>query len=83
MRLSAYLAMVRERPSTFARRIGVSPATLSGWLHVPGRGPSRRNLLRIEQATRGRVRARDFEPEAVPESAEASATAIGDDVLDY
>ncbi len=60
MDLAAFLRSTNERPSAFARRIGVGASTLSGWLHDPSRGPSRRNLVAIERATNGLVTARDF-----------------------
>ena len=60
MDLAAYLKDTKERPGAFARRIGVKPSTISGWLNDPKRGPSRRLLVAIEDATGGKVTARDF-----------------------
>ncbi len=69
MKLAAYLKGANERPSAFARRIGVSHSTLSGWLHDPSRGPGRSNLIAIERATGGKVTAQDFATgEDTPES---------------
>lgn len=69
MDLATYLKDTQERPGAFARRIGVKPSTISGWLNDPKRGPSRKVLAAIEEATGGKVTARDFawgEPCPIP-----------------
>jgi DNA-binding transcriptional regulator YdaS (Cro superfamily) len=60
MDLRTYLRETKQRPGDFARRIGVAPSTISGWLHDPRRAPSRRLMLLIEDVTAGAVTARDF-----------------------
>ena len=60
MDLGTYLKTSNVRAGVFAKRIGVAPSTISGWLRDPARGPSRAKLVAIERETGGLVTARDF-----------------------
>lgn len=59
MRLADYLSQESLKPGEFAKRIGASPSTVTRYLKGE-RTPRVKSMYRIEAATGGAVRARDF-----------------------
>lgn len=66
MTLNEYIAKEQLTLSEFARRLDVNRSTVHRWYYGV-RQPRMAHLPRIEKATGGKVRARDFFP---PEAAE-------------
>jgi DNA-binding transcriptional regulator YdaS (Cro superfamily) len=68
MTLLEYLADQQIRPAALALRLGVPASTVHRWLHGERR-PTIGSLLKIEKATSGAVKVKDFYP-ATSEAAE-------------
>ncbi|MBA1156907.1 helix-turn-helix domain-containing protein [Microvirga mediterraneensis] len=71
MKLSQYLSETHQTHAQFALKIGATQAAVSRYASGK-RKPNLAKLLRIERATGGKVRARDFVdemPEATGEAA--------------
>lgn len=60
MTLAEFLAQSDETQTTFARRVGVTPATISRIAHGHHKVPEHEILWRIFLATGGKVRPDDF-----------------------
>jgi DNA-binding transcriptional regulator YdaS (Cro superfamily) len=58
-----YLADQQIRPSVFALKIGVPASTVHRWVHGE-RHPTGYSLSKIEKATGGAVKVKDFYPGA-------------------
>ena len=65
MKLSEYLGSDRGRRIEFARLVGVTPATVTGWCNGSFH-PSAKRASKIEEVTGGKVRVTDFVDEAAP-----------------
>lgn len=64
MRLKKYLDKHHISKATFAAEIGVSYQTIKNWTDVPPfRSISPENKKKVEEATNGKVKYKDWEPE--------------------
>lgn len=59
MKLSDYLETHSIKPADFARDVGVTPATITGWCNGSFH-PSAKRATKIEEVTNGKVRVTDF-----------------------